>query len=556
MLIKSIKLSPFAGTKDKTIQFTSGLNVVCGRNDVGKSTLLRAIESVLYLDLKPGVRSDDGARVQQIIPIGGDHATVVCEFEHDGGSYVLEKTWGAGAKSKLTIPDGNVLADEKKIKELLKEILPSSANTFRNVLSADQNKLEQTIEGIRADTSTTLSLGDLIRQTVSQSDGISAGRFKENLEKKYKDWFQYWDATVEGPQGGRGIEKMWISPKPGKILQSWYDREIAGKVHDEAVIRERQLGEKMKLLSDKRNELSTVQAYVKAQEPLIDSARSRLALNQTAGLIKGEIQKVLGDIKTWSNAVDRIALIEPEVVRLTQVVANLKTEQDQVTEMAKRKQFEERFLKIEKEQSEYSCLKAKLGELKPVAKSDLDILQVAASLKAQVVAAIAASKLAIELTAKKAFDISVLKDIDAEHKQSLAAGETVVFSAGGRIKLESDLFSIGINSGDGKLEDMEVKLQAALEKADEVLDRLGVVSVEEAKFLFEDYEALARRVQLADSALQSQLDGDHYVELKARYDSAPPSGGSRDPATVNAEFLSANLEKERKKRRGSRPHEG
>ena len=53
MILKSITLAPFAGIKNKKFQFEHSMNVICGPNDFGKSTILRAIESVFYLEIKP-----------------------------------------------------------------------------------------------------------------------------------------------------------------------------------------------------------------------------------------------------------------------------------------------------------------------------------------------------------------------------------------------------------------------------------------------------------------------------------------------------------------------
>ena len=43
MKLKSIKLHPFAGIRDKSIEFDDGLNVLLGPNEAGKSTIYNAI---------------------------------------------------------------------------------------------------------------------------------------------------------------------------------------------------------------------------------------------------------------------------------------------------------------------------------------------------------------------------------------------------------------------------------------------------------------------------------------------------------------------------------
>src|SRR5687767_1932081 len=97
MIIKTIALHPFAGVQNKSFRFEAGLNVVCGPNDIGKSTLFRAIESVFFLDIKLKSNTIEGGLLKQFIPIGGDHASVTVEFEDDNKAYKLHKTWGSGA---------------------------------------------------------------------------------------------------------------------------------------------------------------------------------------------------------------------------------------------------------------------------------------------------------------------------------------------------------------------------------------------------------------------------------------------------------------------------
>ena len=72
MILKSIHLQPFAGINDKKYHFTNGLNVICGPNEDGKSTITKAIRYVLFLEtnLTPAKREN---ALRDVLPIiGGD----------------------------------------------------------------------------------------------------------------------------------------------------------------------------------------------------------------------------------------------------------------------------------------------------------------------------------------------------------------------------------------------------------------------------------------------------------------------------------------------------
>lgn len=47
MIIKRIKIDPFGGLSGKELEFQSGLNVIVGPNEAGKSTIFNAIQKVL-----------------------------------------------------------------------------------------------------------------------------------------------------------------------------------------------------------------------------------------------------------------------------------------------------------------------------------------------------------------------------------------------------------------------------------------------------------------------------------------------------------------------------
>ncbi|MDE6731848.1 MAG: AAA family ATPase, partial [Oscillospiraceae bacterium] len=65
MKIKKVSTNYFAGISDKSISFGDGINVICGSNESGKSTLVNLISATLFQNAKIDKRSDkefrDGA---------------------------------------------------------------------------------------------------------------------------------------------------------------------------------------------------------------------------------------------------------------------------------------------------------------------------------------------------------------------------------------------------------------------------------------------------------------------------------------------------------------
>ena len=56
MRVSNLRLHPFAGQTDFSVDFKPGLNVISGPNEAGKSSLLNALQVALLTSLKVGKR--------------------------------------------------------------------------------------------------------------------------------------------------------------------------------------------------------------------------------------------------------------------------------------------------------------------------------------------------------------------------------------------------------------------------------------------------------------------------------------------------------------------
>src|SRR5262252_8672944 len=98
--------------------FDQGVNVLAAGNEVGKSTLFKAIRTCLFC------RHD--SRTQDIRDIGSDGsqlpATVQIAFEQDGRTYVIRKAFLRSPSATLT-EDGREIARSKQADEAIWDIL-------------------------------------------------------------------------------------------------------------------------------------------------------------------------------------------------------------------------------------------------------------------------------------------------------------------------------------------------------------------------------------------------------------------------------------------------
>ncbi len=91
MIFTKVRLRPFAGVADLTLEFAPGLNTVVGENEAGKSTVYRALENGLLerTNLTPAKLANF---LDPFLPVGGgDTIAVELSLEHDSEQYLLRR---------------------------------------------------------------------------------------------------------------------------------------------------------------------------------------------------------------------------------------------------------------------------------------------------------------------------------------------------------------------------------------------------------------------------------------------------------------------------------
>ena len=120
MKLRTLSVNQFKRFTEPTRlgEFSDGLNVVIGPNELGKSTLLDALRAVLF--------ERYSSKAQPIIALQNDRSNaapvVELAFEVDGAEYTLTKRFVKNAYAKLRCPDGTQMeadAAEDRLRNLL-----------------------------------------------------------------------------------------------------------------------------------------------------------------------------------------------------------------------------------------------------------------------------------------------------------------------------------------------------------------------------------------------------------------------------------------------------
>lgn len=240
MRIKNISCTQFAGVRDRNIALTNGINIVYGKNESGKSTLVNLLSRTLFQKSKLDRRSDKDF-CELYFPgsnkgssITGDFADGEIAFETEKGNYTLSKEWGSDSRCTLSTPDG-VIRNQSKIDAILKELLLYGEGVYSDILFSSQRNTDsslQTILDASKRTDAKQEIVDVVSQAFAESDGISIDVIEQAIAARIDEIAgKHWDLNREAPARKAGSGR-W-SNGLGEILKAYYTLEDANAVLEE-----------------------------------------------------------------------------------------------------------------------------------------------------------------------------------------------------------------------------------------------------------------------------------------------------------------------------------
>lgn len=196
MKIKSLSCTQFAGVRDKNIDFADGINVIYGKNESGKSTMVNLLSRTLFQNAKIGKREKDDNEFRALYfpgehkdgSLAGDFADGTLVFETDNGTYTLAKEWCEDEKNcrcRLSTPGGDVVRDQQKVKSILKEILLYGEGVYADMLLSSQCHTDEALKTLldsSLKTEAKTEIADVVTRAFVESDGISINAIEEKIQ--------------------------------------------------------------------------------------------------------------------------------------------------------------------------------------------------------------------------------------------------------------------------------------------------------------------------------------------------------------------------------------
>jgi len=515
VILHKLKLHPFASFADKEISFASGLNVIYGANESGKSTLFKAIHSILFVNSKL-TQSKFENLMLPFIPLGGDVSRVSISFSSDEKEYSIEKLWEDKNKEDVifTQSDKSLVKDEKKINLLISNLLKIKENTFKSVLMTDVKNLENTIALLQENNNDTMgSLNHLLQKSVLNLDKISISKFQKLLSEKIKNYFNHWNIETWGPERNRGIKNPYKNDV-GIVLQAYYNQE--------------NLELELERVRNIENELDRINlAYIKANGLFEETV---LFIQQYKKLKKelskyNEIQAIYDKLELELNELKKInekwPVLENNLVRsendieVNQEKLKIIIEEEKKSiEIRLQEKSRKRFEKIEQLKNEFDIKNNELEKTIKIEKKDILYLQKINQKQNKIQTSLQAGKLSLQIKSKEDINFNYKKDIEDDKEKSLKKNKSLILEANARILLYLKELELSIGSGVENFEELERQSKQLKKEFLSILKKIKADTLEEAIRLNNIFEEKKNEFNFAQKIYLDELKNDDYEELK------------------------------------------
>ena len=535
MIIKKYHSGRFAGIKDVSVEFKDGLNVILGSNESGKSTLVEGIHSVLFKPSKIGRKSaEDKEFHSKFMPYPiGDSIDGEIDLEHNGEIYTLSKEWGADASSKLTMPNKIVIKSDVSINDTLKDVYIYGEGTYSNVFFLKQYYLKEAINRIVQNKEATSEISSLLRSTIMELDGVSLESLGQKIQDEIDTLLKRWDVERNYPENNKGINNPY-KVGFGQVVESYYAKERIKLEMDRAEEAEKKFNEICIHIKNTEERIEELKTKKESMESLENDVIQR-------SILEPQIEQLNKDISALSKINQEWPRSDERVKQLTSELEKLEEEKVLSKKVEEKNTLEKNLAKADEINKKLKELITQISGIKAVTKEDIKSLETCYNgmnrAEAMMKAGVIMAKLNYFPEGKK---LVVTKDL--EEPQQVNAGDS--FSANGFMKLQSEnLIEIEIKSGDIDFNEIRMKYENYKKNYEQLLKKLEVKNLEEAKLNKEKIDNLNRSLESCNLQKSQYLGELNYEELKDKIKEFGDLSLVRSTIIIESDMNAVNKEK-------------
>jgi exonuclease SbcC len=518
MKIEKVRLNPFAHITDRELTFTDGLNVILGPNEAGKTTVFNAIQHVLFTPADLTSSKFDSI-LKKYLPVGGgDTIKVVIELRSGSRKYVLQRTWGAKSSAELRLPGGSQVRDDAAIGETLEPLLGAKEGTYRSVLMTYQTGLAHTLEDLKTKYIETVhTLGDILRRSFLETDGVSVDLFKENLKRLYDEYCSHWDFKQVKPEKGKRYKT-----KVGLILKAFYYREDIKSSLTKALSYEEKLDRINQEITFVSGEIVKKEQYIEQNQEIVDAARKRQGLEKDMMLVEKDIEALKEANSRWPVLESKTREMEKSLTNLENRMQTLKKEKFEAETQEKNKKLIDKYEHALNRKDKLSRAEEVLAGVKRLTGEDLGLIQEAVFNLKTLETRLSSGKLSLTLNAKKDLSLLIRKDSEQAVERKVRKNNSIKVDAGSRIAMGYPDFSMEIQSGEGNIDDLIKCIDNARKKADNLLAKFEIDSYEKALEINKIYEQALKETETLRKILFDELGEESFEGLESKVKALKP----------------------------------
>ena len=509
MTIRTVSIEQFAGLHDVTYTFGSGLTVVLGANETGKSTLLAAITSLI---LTPTALTPTQLerRMGDYLPRPSGN-TVSAELDlvdGDGERLVLRKTWGAGKGTSLRTSDSTLRGSgaEQGVQDLLRV----GEAAFRSLFVLDHSALDNTMDALADDHLTRDAVYKALRE--SASGAVTMEGFLRALDARIEDHFSRWDRDLHGPEQGRGIDRPW-QKGAGVLLKAWYVWQNEVGALQEALQAEEALERTDAELSASSHSLAETEAFLESWRDAYDHARDAERIARERAAIESRLVAIRSAVRRWPVVLEERTRLakeaestRAEVTRLESLVAEVGRRREEIALV--RQAQDALQLHDQKEP-----LAEKLRSLPGITKADVKEFAEAEKERDRIAVLRESGQVQLSI----GLDDDAVSPVQIKDEGSNAApveiepGQQHTFSARGIARLLIGELRIAAAAGSQMPEDLERHGEAAEAHLEALRKRTGAESSEAAQAVLAERQLVSHQLSDLESRLLLSL-GERTIE--------------------------------------------
>ena len=311
MKIRNISCTQFAGVRDRNVALSDGINVIYGKNESGKSTLVNLLSRTLFQNVRIDKRSDKDF-IELYFPsarksgaAAGDFIDGKVSFETEKGTYTLSKEWGVDPRCTLMTPDG-IIRDQATIDNILRDQLLYGEGVYSDMLFSSQRNTDislQTILDASKKTEAKQEIASAVTQAFAESDGISVEAIEEAINAKIDEISgKHWDIEKGIPARKAG---RWANGL-GEILKAYYDLEDARNVLKEIAMLEAEADRAADAYAAKESAMARSEAEYTRFSNFINILTVQSERRKTISRLEAELRKIEDILVSWPKLEDEL----------------------------------------------------------------------------------------------------------------------------------------------------------------------------------------------------------------------------------------------------------